>query len=69
MSNVSSPASRRKLLSTCERFIKEKKQEKSKCDEANVKQKELEETSAEIKDYMQLSCLAIPVNAVVLEMS
>ena len=53
MSDVSSPTSRRKLLSTWERFIKEKekkKQEKPKCAEANVKQKELEETSAKIND-------------------
>ena len=47
--NISSPTSGRKLPSTCERFIKEKKQEKSKHDEAKVKRKEVEETSAKIK--------------------
>ena len=41
-------ASGHKLLSPCERFIKEKEQEKSKLEEANAKRKELEETSAKI---------------------
>ena len=47
---LSSPTSRRKLLSTCERFIEVKKKEKSKLDEENAKRKEFEETSANIKD-------------------
>ena len=47
---LSSPTGRYKSLRPCERLIKEKKQEKSKCDEANAKRKELEETSAKIKD-------------------
>ena len=42
-SDVSSPSSRRKLLSPCERFIEEKKQEfKSKREKANAKRKEPE---------------------------
>ena len=39
---LSSPTGRHKSLRPCERFIKEKKQEKSKCDKANAKRKELE---------------------------
>ena len=46
-----SSTSRRKLLSPCEKFIVEKRQEfKSKLEEASAKRKNREETSAKITD-------------------
>ena len=50
-SDVSLPTSRHQLLSPCERFIEEKRQELNfKFEEASAKRKELEETSPKIRD-------------------